>query len=91
MEAEAEAEAVKTKSMEAEAEAEAVKAKSMEAEAEAEALKPTASTASTVLHSLLIYFHRRLRFFHFLGIVCPRFTNFWLGLFQFGLFQLKFS
>ena len=39
MEAEAEAEAVKTKSMEAEAEAEAVKAKSMEAEAEAEAVK----------------------------------------------------
>ena len=46
----AKAEAVKTKSMEAEAEA--VKAKSMEAEAEA--LKPT---ASTVLRSLLIYFH----------------------------------
>ena len=39
MEAEAEAEAVRTKSMEAEAEAEAVKAKSMEAEAEAEAVK----------------------------------------------------
>ena len=40
---------------EAEAEAEAVKVKSMEAEAEA--LKPTASIASTVLRSLLIYFH----------------------------------
>ena len=39
MEAEAEAEAVMTKSMEAEAEAEAVKKKSVEAEAEAEAAK----------------------------------------------------
>ena len=39
VEAEAEAEAVMTKSMEAEAEAEAVKKKSVEAEAEAEAAK----------------------------------------------------
>ena len=72
-----EAEAVKTKSMEAEAEA--VKVKSMEAEAEAEALKSTASTASTVLESLLIYFDWRLRF-----------SIFWALFVQvFGLFQLK--
>ena len=58
---EAEAEAVKAKSMEAEAEA--VKTKSMEAEAEAEALKPTASTASTVLFTYLLLL--KIEIFHF--------------------------
>ena len=82
MEAEAEAEAVMTKSMEAEAEAEAVKAKSMEAEAEAEAVENLPLPPLPLLPLSWNFCSLTL----FLGIIFQSFTRIALAYFNLAYF-----